>query len=162
MRIPPGRRIMPSKAKPKARAPRKAAAKTSPKSVAPKPNDAAEIDQQIVDIGDWRGDALSRVRKLIKQADPEVVEEIKWRKPSNAMMGVPTWSHDGLICTGETYKDKVKFTFAKGAALPDPAGVFNASLDGGTRRAIDLFEGDKLDEKAFKALFRAAVELNSS
>jgi hypothetical protein len=108
---------------------------------------------------DWRGEMLDRIRRLIKQADPKAVEEIKWRKPSNPA-GVPVWSHDGIICTGETYKSVVKVTFANGAALEDPAGLFNASLEGNTRRAIDIREGDALDEKAFKALVRAAVALN--
>ena len=108
---------------------------------------------------DWRGEVLARVRALIEQADPDVVEEVKWKKPSNAMTGVLVWSHDGIICTGETYKDKVKLTFAKGASLP--SDLFNSSLEGNTRRAIDLFEGDKIDEKAFKALIRAAVALNT-
>jgi hypothetical protein len=112
--------------------------------------------------GDWRGETLATVRELIKEADPEIVEEVKWRKPSNAMKGVPVWSRDGIVCTGETYKNAVKLTFAKGAALPDPAGLFNASLEGNTRRAIDLHEGDKIDAKAFKTLIRAAVALNSS
>jgi hypothetical protein len=110
---------------------------------------------------DWRRQTLTRVRSLIQEADPNTVEEAKWKKPSNPA-GVPTWSHDGIICTGETYKDKVKLTFAKGASLPDPSGLFNASLDAGTRRAIDIREGDKLDEKAFKALIRAAVAGNAS
>lgn len=109
--------------------------------------------------GDWRAEALDRIRTLIQEAAPEVAEEVKWRKPSNPD-GVPTWSHEGIICTGETYKDKVKVTFMKGAALDDPAQVFNASLDAGTRRAIDLHEGDELDEEAFKALVRAAAALN--
>jgi len=111
---------------------------------------------------DWRAKTLARIRTLIKQADPEVIEEVKWRKPSNAMLGVPVWSHAGIICTGETYKTAVKLTFARGAALPDPAALFNASLEGNTRRAIDLHEGDKLDEAEFKALIRAAVALNTS
>src|SRR5687768_8057791 len=110
---------------------------------------------------DWRGETLRTVRKLIAEADPAVVEEVKWVKPSNPA-GVPTWSHDGIICTGETYKDKVKLTFARGASLDDPAQLFNASLDAGTRRAIDIHEGDKLDGRAFKALIRAAVDLNAS
>jgi len=113
------------------------------------------IDARIRELGDWRGKTLSRVRALIKQAVPEVVEEWKWR-------GVPVWSHDGLICTGETYKSVVKLTFAKGASLKDPKGLFNASLEGNTRRAIDLREGDELDEDAFKTLIRAAAALNSS
>ena len=112
--------------------------------------------------GDWRRETLSRIRRLIEQADPEAVEEVKWRKPSNSMAGVPVWSHSGIICTGETYKDKVKLTFAKGAALDDPAGLFNSSLEGNTRRAIDIRQGDKVDERAFKALIRAAVGLNTS
>jgi hypothetical protein len=109
----------------------------------------------------WRGEMLALVRSLIKEADPQVVEEVKWRKPSNPS-GVPVWSHDGIICTGETYKDKVKLTFAKGAALKDPARLFNAGLEGNVRRAIDFHEGDKIDEKALKALIRAAVALNKS
>ncbi|HXJ02721.1 MAG TPA: DUF1801 domain-containing protein [Micropepsaceae bacterium] len=112
--------------------------------------------------GDWRGETLARVHALISEADPEIVEEVKWRKPSNAMLGVPVWEHGGIICTGETYKAAVKLTFAKGASLPDPAGLFNASLDGNVRRAIDFHEGDKINEKAFKALIRAAVSLNTS
>src|SRR5689334_19734793 len=112
-------------------------------------------------MNDWRDKTLKRVRALIKQADPEVVEERKWKKPSNPA-GVPVWSHDGIICTGETYNDTVKLTFMSGAALKDPAGLFNASLEGSTRRAIDIREGDKIDEKAFKALIRAAVSFNAS
>src|SRR5437763_4263304 len=111
---------------------------------------------------DWRAETLARVRTLIKQADPEVVEEVKWRKPSNSMRGVPVWSHAGIICTGETYKNVVKMTFARGAALADPSGLFNSSLEGNTRRAIDFHEGDKIDEKALKTLIRAAVALNAS
>ena len=113
------------------------------------------IDGRIKELGDWRGEMLSRVRKLVKQADPEVVEEWKWR-------GVPVWSHDGIICTGETYKSVVKMTFAKGAALEDPMSLFNSSLEGNTRRAIDFHEGDTVDEKALIALVRAAVTLNTS
>jgi len=120
------------------------------------------IDARIAALGDWRGAALARVRKLIKAADPDVVEEVKWRKPSNNMLGVPVWEHDGIICTGETYKSYVKLTFANGAALDDPAGLFNSSLEGNVRRAIDIREGDKIDEKAFKALVRAAVALNTA
>jgi hypothetical protein len=119
------------------------------------------IDARIKALGDWRGEMLARLRALIRQADPEVVETVKWRKPSNAMLGVPVWEHAGIICTGETYKDKVKLTFARGAALDDPAGLFNASLDGGTRRAIDFHEGSGIDEAAFKALICAAVALNT-
>ncbi len=113
------------------------------------------IDERIAELGDWRGKTLARLRKLIKLADSDVVEEWKWR-------GVPVWSHDGLICTGETYKSVVKMTFARGAALEDPAGLFNSSLDGNTRRAIDVHEGDTIDENALKALIRAAVTLNAS
>jgi hypothetical protein len=113
------------------------------------------IDGRIKELDDWRGEMLARIRKLIKQADPEVVEEWKWR-------GVPVWSHDGIICTGETYKSVVKMTFAKGASLKDPSRLFNSSLEGNTRRAIDFHEGDKIDEKALKALIRAAVELNTA
>jgi len=120
---------------------------------------AALIDAKIASLTDWRGETLARVRALIRDADPDVVEEVKWRKPSNPA-GVPTWSHGGILCTGETYKDKVKLTFAHGAALDDPSRLFNASLDAGTRRAIDLRESDALDEAAFKALIRAAVTLN--
>ena len=113
-------------------------------------------------LSDWRGETLARVRTLIKQADPEVIEEVKWRKPSNAMLGVPVWSHAGILCTGETYKNAVKLTFAKGASLKDPSGLFNSSLEGNTRRAIDIHEGDKIDENALQALIRAAVALNTS
>jgi hypothetical protein len=113
------------------------------------------IDAKIKELGDWRGKTLGRLRTLVKEADPDVVEEWKWR-------GVPVWSHDGLICTGETYKNVVKMTFAKGAALQDPSSLFNSSLEGNTRRAIDFHEGDKINEKALKALIRAAVTLNKS
>ena len=113
------------------------------------------IDARIKELGDWRGEMLSRLRSLIKEADPEVVEEWKWR-------GVPVWEHDGIICTGETYKNVVKMTFAKGAALKDPSGLFNSSLEGNTRRAIDFHEGEKIDEEALKTLVRAAVTLNKS
>jgi hypothetical protein len=116
---------------------------------------SALIEAKIKALDDWRGETLARVRALIKQADPDVVEELKWR-------GVPVWSHAGIICTGETYKNAVKMTFAKGASLEDPSGLFNASLDGNTRRAIDIHEGDRIDETALKALIRAAVALNRS
>ena len=119
------------------------------------------IDKKIAELRDWRGATLGRLRALIKQADPEVVEELKWKKPSNPM-GVPVWSHDGILCTGETYRDKVKLTFAKGASLEDPAGLFNASLTGNARRAIDLHEGEEVAPEAFKSLIRAAVALNRS
>ncbi|OBB64093.1 MULTISPECIES: DUF1801 domain-containing protein [unclassified Mycobacterium] len=113
------------------------------------------IDARIKELGDWRGEMLARIRELIKDADPHVVEDWKWR-------GVPVWYHDGMICTGETYKNVVKMTFAKGASLKDPSGLFNSSLDGNTRRAIDFHQGDKVDEEALKALIRSAVELNRS
>ena len=119
------------------------------------------IDAKIKGIPDWRGAVLARIRQLIKEADPDVNEEVKWRKPTNPS-GVPVWSHNGIICTGETYKDKVKLTFAKGALLDDPNRLFNASLDGKERRAIDIREGDEIDEEALKALIRAAVKLNTS
>jgi hypothetical protein len=119
------------------------------------------IEARIEALRDWRGETLARVRALIRQAVPDVVEELKWKKPSNPA-GVPVWSHDGVICTGETYKDHVKLTFAKGAALEDPSRVFNAGLEGNTRRAIDIREGDKIDEEAFKTLVRAAVVLNTT
>ncbi|TAM56604.1 DUF1801 domain-containing protein [bacterium] len=119
------------------------------------PSPSQLIDQRIAELGDWRGTMLAQIRTLIKQADPDAVEEWKWR-------GVPVWSHDGIICTGETYKSVVKMTFAKGASLADPAHLFNSSLEGNTRRAIDFREGEKIDEAALKALIRAAVTLNSS
>ena len=126
------------------------------KSAAPESQSASRlIDGRIKELGDWRGEMLGRIRSLIKQADPDVIEEWKWR-------GVPVWSHDGLICTGETYKNVVKMTFAKGASLDDPSRLFNASLDGNTRRAIDFHEGEAIDEAALKALIRAAVTLNAS
>lgn len=126
------------------------------KSGAPEGKSAPQlIDARIRELGDWRGEMLRRLRALIKQADPEVVEEWKWR-------GVPVWSHDGIICTGETYKTVVKMTFAKGASLPDPSGMFNSSLEGNTRRAIDFHEDEKINEKALKAIVRAAVTLNTS
>ena len=121
---------------------------------------SALIDAKIEELDDWRGEMLSRMRGLTKQASPEVVEEIKWRKPSNPF-GVPAWSRDGIIFTGEIYKDKVKLTFAKGASLEDPAGLFNSSLEGKVRRAIDLHEGDGIDEEAFKAIVRSAADLNA-
>jgi hypothetical protein len=119
---------------------------------------AQQIDARISELGDWRGKTLARIRTLIKQADPDVVEEWKWQKASSP--GTPVWSHDGIICTGETYKEVVKMTFAKGASLEDPSDLFNSSLDGNTRRAIDFREGDKIDEKALKALVRTAVSFN--
>jgi hypothetical protein len=130
---------------------KKSAAKKSASPTSKSPSQL--IDARIKELGDWRGQMLGRLRALIKQADPDVVEEWKWR-------GVPVWSHAGIICTGETYKSVVKMTFAKGASLEDPSGLFNSSLEGNTRRAIDFHEGDKVDEKALKALIRAAVTLN--
>ena len=124
-------------------------------------NGSAAIDAKIAKLGDWRGAALAQMRALIREAEPEVTETVKWRKPSNPH-GVPVWEQGGILCTGETYKDKVKLTFMRGAALADPAGLFNASLDGGTRRAIDLFEGDRIDADAFKALVREAVAANGA
>jgi hypothetical protein len=121
---------------------------------------AQQIDARIEELGDWRGETLSRLRALIKQADPDVVEEWKWRKATNP--GVPVWSHQGPICTGETYKSVVKLTFFKGASLQDPSGLFNSSLEGNTRRAIDFREDDEIDEQAFVTLIRAAVRLNES
>jgi hypothetical protein len=120
---------------------------------------AQEIDAKIAALGDWRGATLARMRRLIREADPAVEEDLKWRKPSNPA-GVPTWSHAGILCTGETYKDKIKLTFARGAALDDPKGLFNSSLTGGTRRAIDIREGEEVDAEAFKALVREAVAAN--
>ena len=131
------------------------------KSVASQGQSASElISKRIAELGDWRGETLSRMRKLIKEADPDVVEEWKWVKPTKP--GTPVWSHDGIICTGESYKNVVKLTFAKGASLKDPARLFNSSLEGNTRRAIDIHEGEEVDESAFKALVRQAVALNSS
>lgn len=120
------------------------------------------IDARIAALADWRGAALARVRDLIREADPEVVEAVKWRKPSNGMLGVPVWEHDGIICTGETYKAYVKLMFAEGASLDDPTGLFNASLEGGVRRAIDIHEGEAPDAGAFKALIEAAAAFNAA
>ena len=120
---------------------------------------SAGVDEKLRTLSDWRGATLAKLRRLIREADPEVVEAIKWRKPSNPL-GVPTWEHGGIICTGETYKDKVKLTFARGASLDDPSKLFNSSLDGGTRRAIDFNEGERIDESALKALIRAAIARN--
>jgi hypothetical protein len=121
----------------------------------------ARIDKTIAELGDWRAETLSRMRKLIREADPAVVEEVRWVKPSNPA-GVPTWSHDGIICTAETYKTTVKLTFANGASLEDPSDLFNSSLGGNTRRAIDIHEGQGVDARAFKALIRAAVDFNTA
>src|SRR5690349_21264319 len=125
----------------------------------PDENPSQQIDARIQELGDWRGETLSRLRALIKEADPEVVEEWKWRKATNP--GVPVWSHDGVVCTGETYKSVVKLTFFKGASIEDPKGLFNSSLEGNTRRAIDVHEGDEIDVQAFKALIQDAVALNT-
>src|SRR5688572_10034632 len=130
-------------------------------AVMKKTKDSVPARTTTSEAGDWRRETLARIRALIKQADPEAIEEVKWRKPSNPA-GVPVWSHDGMICTGETYKSAVKLTFAKGAELDDPSRLFNSSLEGNMRRAIDIHEGDTIDEKAFKALIRAAVALNTS
>jgi hypothetical protein len=122
---------------------------------------AAEvIDRRIAELGDWRAETLTKLRKLIREADPDIVEEVKWQKASSP--GVPVWSHDGIVCTGESYKTTVKLTFAKGASLPDPAKLFNSSLEGNVRRAIDIREGEKIDSRAFKELIRAAVALNTA
>ena len=120
------------------------------------------IDERIRDLGGWRGETLARMRKLILEADPAMTEERKWRKPSNAMTGVPVWSHNGIVCTGEAYKKVVKLTFARGAGVPDPSRLFNSSLEGSTRRAIDIHEGEKVDARAFKALVKAAVARNQA
>jgi hypothetical protein len=131
------------------------------KPVASRGQSASElISKRIAELGDWRGDTLSRMRRLIKAADPDVVEELKWVKPTSP--GTPTWSHDGIICTGESYRNVVKLTFARGASLKDPARLFNSSLDGHVRRAIDIHEGEDVDQSAFKALVRQAVALNSA
>jgi hypothetical protein len=118
--------------------------------------------QRTKELSDWRGETLARIRALINEADPEMIEERKWRKPSNAMAGVPVWSHNGIVCTGETYAKVVKLTFAQGASIPDPSGLFNASLEGNMRRAIDIHEGEKIDPGAFKTLVKAAVARNGS
>jgi hypothetical protein len=144
----------------KPNAKKQAAQKPAAKKASPD-SPSGLIDARIKELGDWRAKALARVRSLIKQADPDVVEELKWEKPSNPT-GVPVWSNDGIICTGETYKDHVKVTFAKGAALKDPSRLFNSSLEGRTRRAIDIRKDDNIDEEAFKTLVRAAVLLNTS
>jgi len=136
--------------------------KSASKDGKAEPSPSHLIDARIAALGDWRGEMLGRVRGLIKEACPGVVEEVKWRKPANAMLGVPVWERDGIICTGETYKAVVKLTFAKGAALTDPSGLFNSSLDGNVRRAIDIREGDRIDERALRALVRAAAALNTA
>lgn len=136
--------------------------KTSKKSVKVVKKTAAKRVAAKPAVGDWRGETLARMRALILEADSEMIEEVKWRKPSNAMAGVPVWSHHGIVCTGETYSKVVKLTFAKGASLPDPSRLFNSSLEGNTRRAIDIHEGEKINATAFKALIKAAVAANGS
>ena len=140
---------MKAKGTSRASKPRKSAARSS-----------SRLDQRFRDPGDWREETLARMRALILEADPGMIEERKWRKPSNAMAGVPVWSHNGIVCTGETYTKVVKLTFARGASLPDPTHLFNSSLEGNTRRAIDIHEGEKVDPRAFKALVKSAVALN--
>jgi hypothetical protein len=146
------------KAKPKAKGTSRASKprKSATKSKSP------PIDQRIRDLGGWRGETLARMRALILEADPEMIEERKWRKASNAMAGVPVWSHNGIVCTGETYRTVVKLTFARGASIPDPSRLFNSSLEGNTRRAIDIHEGEQVDARAFKALVKAAVVQNGA
>lgn len=168
MTLEPKRSGLVRKAKPKAKGtssaskPRKAATKstTPPKSDATGKPASHLIDQRISNLGGWRGETLARMRTLILEAEPEMIEERKWRKPSNAMAGVPVWSHHGIVCTGETYAKVVKLTFARGAMVADPSRVFNSSLEGNTRRAIDIHEGSQVDSIAFKALVKAAVALN--
>jgi hypothetical protein len=137
-------------------------AKPSSKAIATGKPAARLTDQPMPDLRDWREETLARMRALILEADPEMIEERKWRKPSNAMAGVPVWSHNGIVCTGETYKKAVKLTFARGASVPDPSGLFNSSLEGNTRRAIDIHEGEQVDAGAFKALVKAAVARNGA
>ena len=161
---------MAGKAKPKAKSTSRGSrpGKSATKSKAPRQQGATgkrasvHLDQKIRHPGGWREETLARMRALILDADPEMIEERKWKKPSNAMTGVPVWSHDGMVCTGETYKNVVKLTFARGASIPDPSRLFNASLEGGTRRAIDIREGEQVDASAFKALVKAAVARNGS
>ena len=142
--------------------PRKSAAKSKSASKARETGKPASplFDQRIRNLGGWREETLARMRALILEADPEMIEERKWKKPSNAMVGVPVWSHNGIVCTGETYKNVVKLTFARGASIPDPSRLFNSSLEGNTRRAIDIHEGTQIDAAAFKALVKAAVAQN--
>ena len=135
---------------------------SQPKATASEKSTSRQIDQRNRDLVDWREETLARMRTLIMETDPEMIEERKWRKPSNAMTGVPVWSHNGIVCTGETYTKVVKLTFAQGASLPDPSHLFNSSLEGKTRRAIDIREGETVDARAFKALVKAAVAHNSA
>jgi hypothetical protein len=155
----------PRKSAAKSKSPPKAGAKAKPIKVregepASRLPASQLVDQRLRGLGDWREETLARMRALILEADPEMIEERKWRKPSNAMAGVPVWSHNGIVCTGETYTKVVKLTFARGASLPDPSRLFNSSLEGNTRRAIDIHEGEKVDARAFKSLVKAAVALN--
>jgi hypothetical protein len=151
----------PRKSATKSKSPPKAAAKAKPAKPIKVLKPASRlIDQRIRDLGGWRAETLARMRALILEADPEMIEERKWRKPSNAMAGVPVWSHHGIVCTGEAYTKVVKLTFARGARIPDPSRLFNSSLEGNTRRAIDIHEGEKVDARAFKALVKAAVAQN--
>jgi hypothetical protein len=144
--------------------PRKAAtkSKSQPKAGVTEKRASRVIEERVRDSRDWREETLARMRALILEADPEMIEERKWRKPSNSMVGVPVWSHNGIVCTGETYKNVVKLTFAQGAKIPDPSRLFNSSLEGGTRRAIDIHEGTQVDAGAFKALVKAAVSQNDA
>jgi hypothetical protein len=135
---------------------------SSPRSVNTNESESRLVERRIREIGGWHGKTLARMRALIVEADPAMTEELKWKKPSNAMTGVPVWSHGGIVCTGETYTKVVKLTFAQGASLPDPSGLFNSSLDGNTRRAIDIREGEQVDANAFKALVKAAVARNGA
>lgn len=156
----PGRSTAKSSVK---KSPRATAQSGSARHAVSKPaGDSTLIDRRIRDMKDWRGETLARMRALILETDPGMIEEVKWRKPSNSMLGIPVWSHNGIVCTGETYKKVVKLTFAHGASIPDPSRLFNASLEGNTRRAIDIHEGEKVDARAFKALVKAAVALNGA
>ncbi len=150
---------MPGKTKPKAKS---ASGASKPRKTATHSKSAPKAGAKERLAQDWRGETLDRMRALILEADPEMIEERKWRKPSNGMVGVPVWSHDGMVCTGETYTKAVKLTFARGASIADPPRLFNSSLEGGTRRAIDIHEGEKVDARAFKALVKAAVALNGA
>jgi len=149
-----------SKAKRTSRTAKPGKTKSPSKPGAVRKSTSRSIDQGYRDLGDWREETLDRMRALILEADPEIIEERKWKKPSNAMTGVPVWSHDGIVCTGETYSKVVKLTFARGASIPDPSHLFNSSLEGNTRRAIDIREGEQVDARAFKALIKAAVTEN--
>jgi hypothetical protein len=160
MKAPAGPVRRPGKAKPKAKGTSRASKPRKSATKSKSPPASRLIDQRIRDLGGWRGETLARMRALILEADPEMIEERKWRKPSNAMAGVPVWSHHGVVCTGESYTKVVKLTFARGASIPDPSRLFNSSLEGNTRRAIDIHEGEKVDPGAFMALVKAAVAQN--